>query len=135
MPNPIRISHRYEQQDGKGDCVAHVEVKDVDGVLWLTNLWVAPEQRNNGRASALMTAALIEWQARDLYLSVEPYTDQPLAAAQLRSYYRDYGFAETVVPGVMHRAPAPWPPPEPIRTPSSASIPADARPVMEAHKP
>lgn len=38
MTAPIQTTHRYEQRDGKGETVAHVEVKDAAGVLWLTNL-------------------------------------------------------------------------------------------------
>lgn len=110
MTAAIEARHRYSMDDGNGDTKAHAEVHDRDGVLWLTNLWVHPDWRQKGYGGALMDRAVREWQGRDLYLAVQPYTDQPLAASQLRSLYADYGFVETDVPGVMRRPSAPWPP-------------------------
>jgi GNAT superfamily N-acetyltransferase len=106
---PITARHRYSISDGKGDPIAHVEVYEVDGVLWLTDLWTAPEHRGKGYAGALMARAVGAWQGSDLYLSVQPYTDQPLDASQLRAWYGAYfGFQPTEVPGVLRRAAGPW---------------------------
>lgn len=104
----VQITHRYEERDGKGETIAHVEVKDVGGVLWLTNLWVDPERRKQGRAVRLMLCAVGEWCQRDLYLSVEPYTDQPLDGEHLSQFYQSFGFRPTDVPGVLRRRAGVW---------------------------
>lgn len=104
----LQITHRYEQRDGKGDTIAHVELKDVNNVLWLTNLWVDPAYRRQGRGHQLLSVALAQWLKREIYLNVEPYTDQPLSAAALTAWYARYGFAETSVPGVLRLSPEHW---------------------------
>ena len=106
--NPIETVHRYAMCDGKGDPTAHVEVVDRVGVLWLTNLWVTPEQRRKGCAVALMVAAVAAWQAHDVYLQVQPYTDQIMDVDALAALYRSFGFSSTPVPGIMHRPARPW---------------------------
>lgn len=108
QPPPITITHRYSIIDAKNETVAHVEVCDTAGVLWVSNLWVGPEHRRKGYATALLARAVIEWSHQELYLQVAPYTDQPLDSAQLAAFYGSFGFAPTTVPGVLHRPPRPW---------------------------
>lgn len=117
------IRHRYEEQDGKQDAIAHAEVDEHDGVLWLTNVWAHPDHRQCGHASALVEAAIRQWAHRDVYLSVCAYTDQPLSAEQLERFYASFGFEPTTVPGVMHRKAKPFygrasVPPEPANEPA-----------------
>jgi len=105
---PIIASHRYRIDDDQGSTVAHVEIRDDAGVLWLTNLWVQGSKRGQGWAAALLARAVGEWQAHDLYLQVAPYTDQPIDVPRLTVFYGSFGFAPTTVPGVMHRPARPW---------------------------
>jgi GNAT superfamily N-acetyltransferase len=107
-PPAIETTYRYAMNDAKGDVIAHVEVCDRDGYLWLTNVWVHADHRKEGRAVALTTRAVEQWQHRDLYLVVQPYTDQPLRAERLTRFYRTFGFRPTEVPGVMLRTAKPW---------------------------
>jgi predicted GNAT family N-acyltransferase len=104
----VIITYRYSLNDAKGDPVAHAEVMRRGGVLWLTNVWVGAEQRGQGKATALLTTAVGEWQGEPIYLSVEPYTDEPLDAERLSAFYATFGFRPTDVPGVMFRDARPW---------------------------
>lgn len=104
----ILVTHRYRIDDAQGNTVAHVEVKDHGGVLWLDNLWVHGDRRGDGYATALLERAVGEWQGSDLYLHISPYTDQPLNAARLATFYGSFGFEATGVPGVLRRLARPW---------------------------
>jgi GNAT superfamily N-acetyltransferase len=104
----IEITHRYAMQDGNGEVIAHVEVADRAGIRWLTNLWTHLDHRRQGYANALIETAMGEWQDRDLYLAVQPYTDQALDPGALALFYRSYGFVATSVPGIMLRPAQPW---------------------------
>ena len=113
VPNPqkgepadapkIRREYTYTISDGKGEYVAHVKVRAHGQVLWVDDLWVHTDHRRKGWGAALLTIALDDWGADDLYLAVEPYTDQPLDERQLTEWYGRFGFAPTPVPGVLRR--------------------------------
>jgi GNAT superfamily N-acetyltransferase len=105
---PITVTHRYRIDDEKGDTAAHVEVKDNGGVLWVDNLWVQADKRGRGYATALLGRAVGEWQGCELYLLIQPYTDQPLDAGRLAVFYGSFGFEATAVPGVLRRPARPW---------------------------
>ena len=105
---PHSFFGRYSIENGKADVIAHVEVDERVGVFWLTNLWVDPDHRGKGHAIALMCTAVAAWSHCDLYLAVQPYTDQALSADTLARFYASYGFTMTTVPGIMHRSARPW---------------------------
>ena len=104
----MHTTYRCSYQDGKGEPTAHVEILRRNGVLWLTNVWTAPEHRQKGCAVTLMEAAISEWAGEPIYLSVDPYVDEPLDAARLTGFYASYGFRPTDVPGIMRRDARPW---------------------------
>ena len=103
MTPPMQVMHTYEIQDAKGENIAHARVKETPGGLWLTDVWCHADYRQQGKASALIVRVVDDWSARDLYLSVEPYTDRPLDADALAAFYARHGFEATDVPGVMRR--------------------------------
>lgn len=103
-PPAIRRDFGYRIEDGKGEVIAHIKMRPRDGVYGLDDLWVHPDHRRKGYASALLQEALNEWRRNEtIYLSVEPYTDQPLDNATLTTFYGRFGFAATDVPGVLCR--------------------------------
>ena len=101
----ISARHEYYQQDAKGENIAHARVYNRVGRLWLTDVWVDPAYRRQGRAGALLTALLADLGTQPIYLELAPYTDQPLDEAQLARLYGRAGFVATDVPGVLYRAP------------------------------
>lgn len=111
----IRASNRFSIADAKNEVIAHIDIIDTPAPYWVDNLWVAPDHRRHGLAGALLERVIARYGQDDLYLSVVPYTDQPLSVDKLARWYQRFGFAWTAVPGIMHRAPhaaeeAPCPP-------------------------
>lgn len=72
-----------------------------NGVLWITSLWVHPDERKKGWAGALLDRVLREYVGETLYLEVAPYADRPMDTDALTVFYARFGFLETHVPGVM----------------------------------
>jgi ribosomal protein S18 acetylase RimI-like enzyme len=80
-----------------------VVVRRQQRTLWVTSLWVHPEQRQQGYAAALLRAVVSEFGDEPLYLEVAPYSDRPLDAAALEALYARFDFRMTSVPGIMCR--------------------------------
>lgn len=99
----IGNSQHWEVQNGKGDVIGHVKTYSTNGVRWLTNVWVDPEQRQKGMARALVMEALAMFGREDMYLQIQPYTDQPRDTEALAAWYGRFGFRPTDVPGVLVR--------------------------------
>jgi GNAT superfamily N-acetyltransferase len=103
----IQIEYTYLVPSGAdSDSLGWAKVvRGETGVLWLTAVWVHPDRRGHGWATALLRTVVREWGCEPLYLRVEPYTDRPLNAAALTAFYGRFGFVETCVPGVLRREP------------------------------
>jgi GNAT superfamily N-acetyltransferase len=71
-------------------------------------VWCHEKHRRTGLGTQLLDRVVHDWCTRDLYLSVEPYTDEPLDAPTLAQWYSSFGFEDTPVPGVMCRAAQPY---------------------------
>lgn len=99
----IRRTYRYSISDGKDDQIGHIQARVINGALWFTDLWVHPDHRRRSYATALIIEALSDWGHRDIYLTVEPYTDQPMDSGALEQFYHSFDFETTGVPGVMKR--------------------------------
>jgi GNAT superfamily N-acetyltransferase len=99
----ITERRRYSLENGKGESIAHLEVDERSGVYWLTNLWVDPDHRKKGLATLLLTRCVWALANADVYLMIQPYTDQPMDAVLLAAFYRRFGFQATSVPSVLHR--------------------------------
>jgi GNAT superfamily N-acetyltransferase len=104
MSDRVLISHRYKFDDGKGETIAHLMVFERNGTIWLTDLWVHPEHREQGRARRLMEAAIARFGSEDIYLEAQPYTDQPVDLTALTAWYGGFGFVATDVPNVLRRS-------------------------------
>jgi hypothetical protein len=102
LPEPTRC-HSYTYSDDKAEYTGHLHLYERNGTLWLTDLWVKAEKRGEGRATALLRAALADWGHRVIYLEVVPYTDKPRNVEELTALYGRYGFRPTDVPGVLYR--------------------------------
>lgn len=102
----IQIKTEFQICDGSSDSRGWAVVAHRPGhVLWITALWVHPEDRKKGWASALLNAVINEYGAETLYLEVAPYADRPLGADALAAFYGRFGFESTSVPGVLRRPP------------------------------
>jgi GNAT superfamily N-acetyltransferase len=97
------ICHEYRHENGKAEAIAHIRVYERLGELWLTDVWVHPDEREQGRASALLRAVITDLGSRRIFLEIAPYTDAPLGGAKLAAFYSAFGFVETAVPGVLCR--------------------------------
>lgn len=97
------ICHEYRHENGKGESIAHARVYERLGNLWLTDVWCHPDERNTGRARAILDAMIRDLGGRAIYLEVAPYTDAPLDGTMLVAFYGKLGFIETPVPGVLYR--------------------------------
>lgn len=96
-------SHRYSFDDAKGECIAHIKVIERYGTIWLTDLWVHPEHRKQGRATRLMEVALARYGCETIYLEASPYTDQAVDLGHLTAWYGRFGFVVTDVPNILMR--------------------------------
>lgn len=104
----MQVTYSYEIRDADGENIAHARVKETPGGLWLTDVWCKAAHRRKGLATKLVTRVVQDWCNHDLFLSVEPYTDQPMGAPALQVFYLSFGFQFTGVPYVLHRPPSPW---------------------------
>ena len=99
----ITERRRYSLENGKGDSIAHLEVDERSGVYWLTNLWVDPDHRKKGLARRLLTQCIQALANTDVYLMIQPYTDQPMDYKLLAAFYQKFGFETTEVPSILRR--------------------------------
>jgi GNAT superfamily N-acetyltransferase len=104
----ISIKAEFLIADGNSDSRGWATVhRRANGVLWITSLWVHPDDRKKGYADALLRAVLREYEHEEwIYLEIAPYADRPLDSDALAVFYGKFGFYPTDVPGIMRRG---WP--------------------------
>jgi GNAT superfamily N-acetyltransferase len=87
----------------KNDAIVGLTAEHMNGVLWLTNLWVHHEHRRKGYARRIIMAAIGLYGDQDLWIKVHPYTNRPMDEHVLSRFYETFGFEYTDAPGVMWR--------------------------------
>lgn len=88
----------------KNETIVSLTAEHMNGVMWLTNLWVHHEYRRKGYARRIITAAVdLYGDQDDLWLKVHPYTNRPMDEHLLGRFYETFGFGYSDVPGIMVR--------------------------------
>jgi GNAT superfamily N-acetyltransferase len=102
-PPVVQVRHEFSIISEKNETVASATVEHMNGVLWLTNVWVHYEHRRRGYARMVIAEALREFGEWEIWLKIHPYTDRPLDEPQLAAFYESFGFAYAGAPGIMCR--------------------------------
>ena len=102
MPTPVK--HTISIANAHDEPIATLDVVEAYSARYIVNVWVHPDEQQQGYASDLLRSAVATFGQHDLYLHALPYADRPLNEVDLCAFYARFGFQPIpAFPGGMYR--------------------------------
>lgn len=93
--NKVNGTH-YLVEDDDGFTKAEIQVTPVGNSYFISDFRVAKPYRGEGLGTKLMQHILDKHDGHTMYLEADPYDDPEMTKAQLKKYYKKFGFKSAI---------------------------------------